>query len=93
MIFKVLPVVKIAWRYVCIGAIITALLFYFGKLLLGLCLGRSSVTFAHGAAGSMVIVLLWVYFSGRFCSLVRSTPRFTLTGMVCGFSRCRARKQ
>jgi|WetSurMetagenome_2_1015567.scaffolds.fasta_scaffold189857_3 membrane protein len=52
----------IAWRYICIGAIITALLFYFGKLLLGLCLGRSSVTFAHGAAGSMVIVLLWVYF-------------------------------
>jgi membrane protein len=63
MIFKVLPVVMIAWRYVCIGAIITALFFYFGKLLLGLCLGRSSVTFAHGAAGSMVIVLLWVYFS------------------------------
>ncbi len=65
MIFKVLPDVKIAWRDVWIGAIITALLFNLGKLLLGLYLGRSSVTSAYGAAGSLVIVLLWVYYSAQ----------------------------
>ena len=65
MIFKVLPDVKIAWRDVWIGAIITALLFNLGKLLLGLYLGRSSVSSAYGAAGSLVIVLLWVYYSAQ----------------------------
>lgn len=65
MIFKVLPDVKIAWRDVWIGAILTALLFNLGKFLLGLYLGRSSVTSAYGAAGSLVIVLLWVYYSAQ----------------------------
>jgi membrane protein len=65
MIFKVLPDVKIAWRDVWIGAIITALLFNLGKLLVGLYLGRSGVTSAYGAAGSLVIVLLWVYYSAQ----------------------------
>ena len=48
-----------------IGAIITALLFNLGKLLFGMYLGRSSVTSAYGAAGSLVIVLLWVYYSAQ----------------------------
>ena len=65
MIFKLLPDVKIAWRDVWIGAILTALLFNLGKFLLGLYLGRSSVTSAYGAAGSLVIVLLWVYYSAQ----------------------------
>ena len=65
MIFKVLPDVKIAWRDVWIGALLTALLFNLGKYLLGLYLGRSSVTSAYGAAGSLVIVLLWVYYSAQ----------------------------
>jgi membrane protein len=65
MVFKVLPDVKIAWRDVWIGAIITALLFNLGKLLVGLYLGRSSVASAYGAAGSLVIVLLWVYYSAQ----------------------------
>lgn len=65
MIFKVLPDAKIAWRDVWIGAAITSLLFNFGKLLLGLYLGRSSVASAYGAAGSLVIVLLWVYYSAQ----------------------------
>ncbi|MBE0544170.1 MAG: YihY/virulence factor BrkB family protein [Verrucomicrobia bacterium] len=65
MIFKVLPDVKIAWRDVWIGALLTALLFNLGKFLLGLYLGRSSVTSAYGAAGSLVIVLLWVYYSAQ----------------------------
>lgn len=65
MIFKVLPDAKIAWRDVWIGALLTALLFNLGKYFLGLYLGRSSVTSAYGAAGSLVIVLLWVYYSAQ----------------------------
>ena len=65
MTFKVLPDVKIAWRDVWIGAIITALLFNVGKLLFGLYLARSSVTSAFGATGSLVIVLLWVWYSAQ----------------------------
>lgn len=65
LIFKVLPDVKIVWRDVWIGAIITALLFNVGKFLTGIYLGRSSVTSAYGAAGSLVIVLLWVYYSAQ----------------------------
>jgi membrane protein len=65
MLFKVLPDAKIAWRDVWIGAIITALLFNLGKLLFGLYLGRSSVISAYGAAGSLVVVLLWVYYSAQ----------------------------
>ena len=65
MIFKVLPDVKIAWRDVWIGAIITALLFNVGKLLFGLYLARSSVTSAFGATGSLIIVLLWVWYSAQ----------------------------
>jgi len=65
MIFKVLPDVKIAWGDVWIGAFITALLFNLGKLLFGLYLGRSRVISGFGAAGSLVIVLLWVYFSAQ----------------------------
>lgn len=65
MIFKVLPDVRITWQDVWIGAIITAFLFNLGKLLVGLYLGRSGVTSAYGAAGSLVIVLLWVYYSAQ----------------------------
>lgn len=63
MIFKMLPDVKISWRNVWVGAFVTALLFNFGKTLIGIYLGRSSVVSAYGAAGSFIILLLWVYYS------------------------------
>jgi membrane protein len=63
LIYKALPDVHIAWRDVWIGAAITAVLFTVGKFLLGLYLGQSGVTSAYGAAGSLVLVLLWVYYS------------------------------
>jgi membrane protein len=69
MIFKVLPDVEIAWRDVWIGAAVTALLFTLGKLLIGLYLGKSGVASTYGAAGSLVIVLLWVYFSAQIMFL------------------------
>ncbi len=65
MIFKVLPDVKIAWRDVWIGAVITALLFTGGKFLLGLYLISNSTVSAYGAAGSLVLILLWVYYSSQ----------------------------
>jgi membrane protein len=65
VIFKVLPDAQIAWRDVWIGAIITAVLFSIGKLLIGLYLGNAAVGSAYGAAGSLVIVLVWTYYSAQ----------------------------
>jgi len=63
MIFKYLPDVKIPFRKVWVGAIGTALLFTIGKYVLGLYLGRESLRSSYGAAGSVVIILLWVYYA------------------------------
>lgn len=63
MIYRFLPDVRIAWRDVWVGAAFTALLFTIGKFLIGLYLGRSSVSSVFGAAGSLVVVLLWIYYS------------------------------
>jgi membrane protein len=63
LIYKVLPDVHMAWRDVFIGAAVTALLFTLGKFLIGLYLGSSATESAYGAAGSLVVVLLWVYYS------------------------------
>jgi membrane protein len=63
MIYRFLPDVKIAWRDVWIGAAITALLFTIGKFAIGLYLGHSSAASVFGAAGSLVVVLLWIYYS------------------------------
>lgn len=65
LIYKVLPDVTIGWRDVWMGAAVTALLFTIGKLLIGLYLGSSSVGSAYGAAGSFVILLLWIYYSAQ----------------------------
>lgn len=65
LIFRVLPDVDVRWRDVWMGAIITAILFTIGKQLLGLYLARSSVTSAYGAAGSLAVILLWVYYSAQ----------------------------
>ena len=58
-----MPRARIAWRDVWIGAAVTALLFEIGKIFIGLYLGRTSVASGFGAAGSLVVLLLWVYFS------------------------------
>ncbi len=65
LIYKVLPDAKIAWRHVWTGAAVTALLFTVGKSLIGLYLGQSSTTSAFGAAGSLVVILVWVYYSSQ----------------------------
>jgi membrane protein len=63
LIFKLLPDAQIAWRDVWVGAAMTAVLFTIGKFLIGLYLGQSGVTSSYGAAGSLVLVLVWVYYS------------------------------
>jgi membrane protein len=61
--YKVLPDAEVAWRDVWVGALITAILFTVGKFLIGLYLGNTNVGSAYGAAGSLVVVLVWVYYS------------------------------
>jgi membrane protein len=65
MIYKYVPKESIAWRDVWIGAAVTAFLFAVGKSLIGLYLGRSSFNGAYGAAGSLIVLLLWVYYSAQ----------------------------
>lgn len=64
-IYKIMPRADIAWRDVWIGAVVTALLFTLGKFLIGLYLGKSGVTAGFGAAGSLVVLLIWVYYSAQ----------------------------
>ena len=63
MIYKYLPDVRIEWRDVWVGAALTSVLFKIGEFLIGLYLGRSGVSSAFGAAGSLITVLVWVYYS------------------------------
>jgi membrane protein len=65
LVFKYLPDAQIAWSHVWIGAAITSLLFVIGKFALGLYLGNSAIGTVYGAAGSVVIVLVWVYYSAQ----------------------------
>ena len=63
LIYRVLPDVSVAWRDVWFGSLTTAILFVVGKSLFGLYLGHSSIGISYGAAGSLVIVILWTYYS------------------------------
>jgi membrane protein len=65
MIYKYVPREDIAWGDVWIGGLVTACLFSVGKLLIGLYLGRSSLSSAYGAAGSVMVLLLWIYYSAQ----------------------------
>lgn len=65
LIFKVLPDADVAWRDVWVGAFFTAVLFSIGKTLIGLYLGSSAVASSFGAAGSLVVLLLWIYYSAQ----------------------------
>ena len=65
MIYKILPSARIAWRDVWVGAAATSLLFWIGKYLIGLYLARSAVASPFGAAGTLVVVIVWVYYSAQ----------------------------
>ena len=65
VIYRFLPDAKIAWRDVWLGAAVTAVLFEVGKFLIGLYLGRSGGAWAYGAAGSLAVLLIWLYYSAQ----------------------------
>ncbi len=64
-IYKVLPDIRIAWSEVVVGATVTSILFNIGKLAISLYLGKSSLGSAYGAAGSLAVLLAWVYYSAQ----------------------------
>jgi membrane protein len=65
VIYKLLPRIKLSWRDVSIGALGTAVMFTLGKFLIGLYIGNSGVADSYGAAGSLIALLLWVYYSAQ----------------------------
>ncbi len=65
MIYKLMPRVQVQWRDVWIGALVTAVLFTAGKSLIGIYIGKTGVASGFGAAGSLIIVFIWVYFSAQ----------------------------
>ena len=65
LVYKMIPRVHVAWHDTWIGAAVTAALFVIGKFLIGLYLGKSSVASAFGAAGSLVVMMVWVYYSAQ----------------------------
>jgi len=65
MIYKIMPRAKVDWSDVWIGATVTSLLFTIGKGLIGLYIGKSSLTSGFGAAGSLAVMLVWVYYSAQ----------------------------
>ena len=80
VIFKMLPDVKLPWSDVWIGAAFTAILFSLGKTLIGIYLGNSAVASSFGAAGSLIALLLWVYYSAQiFFFGAEITRQYALT--------------
>jgi membrane protein len=69
LIFKIVPDIEIAWKDVWIGASVTSVLFTLGKFLIGFYLGKASVSSAYGAAGSLVVLVIWVYYSAQILLL------------------------
>lgn len=65
MIYKILPSVPIAWKDVWIGAAVTSMLFSIGKFLIGLYIGKAALSSAFGAAGTIVVLVVWVYYSAQ----------------------------
>jgi len=65
LIFKLLPDATVSWKDVSIGAVVTAVLFMIGKFLIGMYIGSASIGSIYGAAGSLVVVLVWTYYSSQ----------------------------
>jgi len=78
MIFKLLPDRPIPWRHVWLGAVVTAVLFNVGKALLGLYLAEANLSSVYGAAGSLIVLLLWCYYSSQIVFLGVEFTRVTL---------------
>jgi membrane protein len=91
-IYKVLPDRPLRWRDVIVGAMLTTLLFTIGKFLISLYLGSSSVASSYGAAGSLIIVLLWVYYSAQLFLLGAEFTKAYAAYRPSGDGRAQGRK-
>lgn len=69
LLYRILPSAKIRWRYAFVGGLVTAILFNLGKYVIGLYLGNQTLGSVYGAAGSLVVVLIWVYYSAQIVLL------------------------
>jgi len=76
LVYKVLPDVRLRWRDVWVGALVTAGFFSIGKQVIGLYLGTSTVASTYGAAASVVVLLIWVYYSAQVVLLGAEFTRF-----------------
>jgi membrane protein len=80
LIFKLLPDVTVSWRDVWVGAVFTAVLFMIGKFMIGFYIGNASIGSIYGAAGSVVVVLVWTYYSSQIlffgAELIRAYAKF-----------------
>lgn len=65
LIYKLMPRAKIAWKDVLVGSVITSILFTVGKILIGVYIGTSAIASGYGAAGSLLVLLMWVYYSAQ----------------------------
>ncbi len=69
MLFKILPAVRLKWSYIWAGAFMSAILFWFGQMAMGMYLSRTTVISAYGAAGSLIVILIWVSYSAQLIFL------------------------
>lgn len=80
LIFKLLPDVTVSWKDVWIGAVFTAVLFMIGKFLIGMYIGSAGIGSVYGAAGSLVVVLVWTYYSSQIlffgAELIRAYAKY-----------------
>jgi membrane protein len=93
MIYKLLPSTRIAWADVWVGAAVTSVLFWLGKYLIGLYIGHASVASSFGAAGTIVVLIVWVYYSAQIFFLgAEFTREYALRhGSRCGSVQGRKR--
>jgi membrane protein len=93
-IFRFLPDIKIAWHDVWFGAVFTSVFFVIGKFALGIYFGKSAVGSAYGAAGSLVLLLLWVYYSAQILLFGAEVARaYALAHGHAGAGRASARQR
>ena len=91
MVYRILPDVRIGWRDVAWGSAVTAVLFLLGKYAIGYYLRTAAVTSAYGAAGSLVLILVWVYYSSLIFLLGAEFTRDPLAPLPRGARGARAR--
>ncbi|MBX9678470.1 MAG: YihY/virulence factor BrkB family protein [Gemmataceae bacterium] len=91
-VYKLLPAVRLAWRDVWMGALMTAGLFTVGKILIGLYLGNSAVGSAYGAAGSFIVLLVWIYYSTQILFFGAELTQVYATRYGSGFKPVKGAK-